>query len=144
MARFWRAAGMLTALFGCHTEVVTPVVVTKVTVEPGQAIVLPGDSLQFTATVFDELGQSFAQAVVVWSSGAPQVVSVETDGVASALAPGFTLVRASFNGVSGSATVTVMPTPACAGPSERHKDRRDDDDDNRDDDETDSQCASPN
>src|SRR5687768_739173 len=108
MVRVGMAAGVLMALPGCHREVVTPVVVTRVTVEPGQASVPQGDGLLFTATVFDELDRSLDQAEVVWSTGAPQVVSVESNGAARARSPGSTLVRATFNGVSGSALVTVV------------------------------------
>jgi hypothetical protein len=146
-------AGMLMALAGCHREVVTPVIVSRVTVEPGQASAPQGSSLLFTATVFDELDRPLHQAEVVWSTGAPQVVSVERGGAAHAHSPGSTLVKATFNGISGSALVTVEPD--CSGPMDGSKKRdrgkhddddRDDDeddDDEDDDDDTDARCSSP-
>jgi uncharacterized protein YjdB len=150
MVRVGTAAYVLMAIAGCRTEIVTSVTVTKVTVEPGQAIVAQGDSLQFTATVLDELDESLDQAAVVWSSEKPQVVSVTSDGAARFLASGSSVVRASFNGVSGSALVTVLPSPACSpskrGGRDRDKDRNDDDDDDdqdRDDNENNARCASP-
>jgi hypothetical protein len=146
MLRFGMAVGLLTALLACQTEVVTPVVITRIQVDPGQAIVPEGDGLQFTATVFDDLDQAFEQAAVVWSSAAPRVLSVEADGAARALAPGVTRVRASLSGVSGTALVTVMSTPACARQRGRHKDKNDDDDEDDGDDDDDkdgSQCAAP-
>jgi hypothetical protein len=150
MARVGMGAGVLMAMSGCHTEIVTSVTVTKVTVEPGQAVVPQGDGLQFTATVFDDLDQALDQAAVEWSSGAPGVVSVEADGAAHALSPGFTLVKASFNGVSGTAWVTVVSVPACSPKRDgRHRDRdrkNDDDDDNDDvddDGDDDVPCAPP-
>jgi uncharacterized protein YjdB len=147
MVRVGIAVGMLTAISGCHKEVVTPVIVTRVTVEPGQAVVPQGDTLQFTATVFDEFDESLNQAEVVWSSEKPQVVSVAADGAARALASGSSLVRASFEGVSGSALVTVLPSPDCSssngGGRGRHNNDDDDDDDDGGDDEGDSRCAPP-
>jgi Bacterial Ig-like domain (group 2) len=140
MVRVGIAVGMLTVISGCHMEVVTPVIVTKVTVEPGQAVVPQGDNLQFTATVFDEFDEPLNQAEVVWSSERPQVVSVAADGAARALAWGSSLVRASFDGVSGSALVTVLPSPDCSPSNGGGRGRHDDDDD---DDEDDSRCAPP-
>ena len=140
MVRVGIAVGMLTAVSGCHKEVVTPVIVTRVTVEPGQAVVPQGASLQFTATVFDEFDESRNQAEVVWSSERPQVVSVAADGAARALAWGSSLVRASFDGVSGSALVTVLPSPDCSSSNGGGRGRHDDD---HDDDEDDSRCAPP-
>jgi hypothetical protein len=137
--------GMLMTLAGCHREVVTPVIVSRVTVEPGQASVPQGNRLQFTATVFDELDRPLRQAEVVWSTGAPQVVSVETGGTARALSPGSTLVRASFNGVSGSALVTVEPDCSLpmAGSKKRDGGKGDDDDHDGADDDIDPRCSSP-
>jgi hypothetical protein len=114
VVRVGMAVGMLTSMSGCYEEFVTPVIVTRVMVEPGQAVVPQGDDLQFTATVLDEFDDSLDRAAVVWSSEKPQVVSMAADGVARALAPGSSLVTASFNGVSGSALVTVLPSPACS------------------------------
>ena len=143
------AVGVLTAMSACHKEVVTPVIVTRVTVEPGQAVVPQGDSLRFTATVFDERDQALYRAAVVWSSEKPQVVAVAADGAARSLASGSSLVRASFNGVSGSALVTVSPSPDCQPSNRGRRDRQGDDDDDDDDDhngrddEQQSQCAPP-
>ena len=146
VVRVGMAVGMLAALFNCSKEVVTPVTVTRVMVEPGQAVVPRGDDLQFTATVFDELDESLHQVAVVWSSEMPQVVSVAPDGTARALAAGSSLVKASFNEVSGSALVTVLPSPDCLPSTERKKknhgdDDDDDDDGNDDDDANDPSCA---
>jgi hypothetical protein len=135
------AVGMLTAMSGCQQEVVTPVIVTRVTVEPGQAVVPQGASLQFTATVFDEFDESLDQAAVVWSSEEPQVVSVAADGAARAVGSGSSLVRASFNGVSGSALVTVLPSPECSSSKGKGGGKNKHADDDDDDDEGDSRCA---
>jgi hypothetical protein len=143
MACIAMAIGALAVISGCQTEVVTPVVVTRVAVEPGEASVSQGSAFRLTATVFDEFDESLSEAAVEWSSEDPTIVSVEVDGAAQALSPGSTLVWARFNGVSGSAAVTVMPSLNCShkGKDEKGKkgkDDDDDDDDDKDDDDDDS------
>lgn len=136
------AVGALAVISGCQTEVVTPVVVTRVAVEPGEASVSQGSAFRLTATVFDEFDESLSEAAVEWSSEDPTIVSVEADGAAQALSPGATLVWARFNGVSGSAAVTVMPSLNCSHKEKdqkgkKGKDDNDDDDDDQDEDDGD-------
>jgi hypothetical protein len=129
--------------FGCRTEFVTPVTVGRVTVDPVEISIPLGDALQFSAAVFDEYDASLQGVTVAWSSDRPSVVAVEPDGSARALRAGSARVRASFNGVSGAARVTVLSSPDCS-PSRtkgqdkgEDKDRREDADDNDDDDDDD-------
>jgi len=137
MACIAMAVGALAVISGCQTEVVTPVVVTRVAVEPGEASVSQGSAFRLTATVFDEFDESLSEATVAWSSEDPTIVSVEADGAAQALSPGSTLVWARFNGVSGSAAVTVMPSLNCShkGKGKKGENGQDDDDDEDDDDD---------
>ena len=137
MACIAMAVGALAVISGCQTEVVTPVVVTRVAVEPGEASVSQGSAFRLTATVFDEFDESLSEAAVEWSSEDPTIVSVEVDGAAQALSPGSTLVWARFNGVSGSAAVTVMPSLNCShkGKGKKGENGQDDDDDEDDDDD---------
>ena len=137
MACIAMAVGALAVISGCQTEVVTPVVVTRVAVEPGEASVSQGSAFRLTATVFDEFDESLSEAAVEWSSEDPTIVSVEADGAAQALSPGSTLVWARFNGVSGSAAVTVMPSLNCShkGKGKKGENGQDDDDDEDDDDD---------
>jgi hypothetical protein len=137
MACMARAVGALAVISGCQTEVVTPVLVTRVAVEPGEASVSQGSAFRLTATVFDEFDESLKEAAVAWSSEDPTIVSVEADGAAQALSPGSTLVWARFNGVSGSAEVTVMPSLNCSHKGKDEKGKKGNDDDDDDDDEDD-------
>jgi hypothetical protein len=137
MAHIAMAVGALAVISGCQTEVVTPVLVTRVAVDPGEASVSQGSAFRLTATVFDEFDESLSEAAVEWSSEDPTIVSVEADGTAQALSPGSTLVWARFNGVSGSAAVTVMPSLNCSHKGKGKKGKKDDDDDEDDDNQDD-------
>lgn len=152
------ASGSLGISSGCRTEIVTPVVASSVVVAPERASIVEGEDLHFTATVIDEFDQAMVQAVVTWSTSDRSIVHVDSDGRAWGLAPGTTLVWASFNGTSGSALMTVTPFPECGSdalaPGRKPKKKKgtgsgdddgddDDDDDEDDDSDDDSGCASP-
>lgn len=99
------------ALQACATENVTEVVVVSVAVRPDNAAIAEGDSLQFEAVVGDEAGGAQTGAPVVWSSDTPEVVFVDQTGVARALSTGVANVEATYRGMTGSATVSVLPGP---------------------------------
>lgn len=129
---------------GCQTELVTPVTVDRVTVDPVEVRIAEGDAVQFSAAVFGEDDASLSAAAVAWSSDRPDIVAVEPDGTARALSEGSARVTASFNGVSGWSRVIVLSSADCASARGRDddrgkgkKDKDDDDDDEEDDDEED-------
>jgi len=99
-------------LQGCITENVTQVVITAVTVRPDTATIVEGGTLAFEALVTDDADGLTVNNSVAWSSGAPHIVSVDEGGVALALSNGVTTIEASYRGVTGSATVTVVPGPS--------------------------------
>lgn len=147
------AMGSLGAAASCRTEFVTPLVASRVVVAPDEASVLEGEALQFTATVTDESNQAVVQAVVTWSTNDPSIVRVDPDGRAWALAPGATLVWASFNGTADSALMTVAPAAECEGdalaPEDKPKTKKDgkkkghDDDDDDEPEDDDPRCPNP-
>jgi hypothetical protein len=129
-------------VLGCRTELVTPVTVGRVTVDPVEISISLGDAVQFTAAVFDEYDASLPSVAVAWSSNRPHVVAVESDGSATALRAGSARVSASVDGVSGSSGITVISSTDCsplgAGGKGKRKDKdkvKDDDDDDDDDDD---------
>lgn len=152
LAGAFLALGALTAT-GCETEIVTPLVAALIVVDPHEADLSPGDDLQLTATVFDEASRSITRAEVEWTADDQSVVSVDSGGRARAVAPGATLIWATFEGVAGSASITVHPSAECAPTAAKPKDRPkrkkddkgrqshdgddEDDDDDDDDDEGD-------
>ncbi len=95
----------------CTTRTVVGVDVGSLEVQPGTATVVAGGNLQFTAVVMDDEGVRINGAIASWSSSSPSVLSIGADGAALALQEGSATVTASFQGVSGTATVTVQPGP---------------------------------
>ena len=107
--------GLLTCLLllptGCGTDLEPPRATTVIVTPGTAALTFLGQSAAFVATVSDQFGNEFT-GTVSWTSDAPSVFTVNSAGVATAVANGTGTVRAQLDGVSGTATVTVSQTPA--------------------------------
>ncbi|HZD06132.1 MAG TPA: Ig-like domain-containing protein, partial [Longimicrobiales bacterium] len=99
---------------GCGKKDVTGVTVASVTVSPASTALIVGESRSFTAVVRDEEGASLPGSLVTWASSDQEILSVSPEGLATGLQPGTAQVRATAQGVTGSATVTVQPGPVIA------------------------------
>lgn len=97
---------------GCTTEDVVGVEVRDVGVTPPAVTLVQDDSIQLTAEVHDEQGELLEGAAVTWASDRPSVVTVSARGVASGVGAGTATVTASFGGVRGTSTVTVLSNAA--------------------------------
>ncbi|WP_284352167.1 beta strand repeat-containing protein [Roseisolibacter agri] len=87
----------------------------SVTVSPATASIVVGDSAGLGATVRDASGALLGDRLVTWSSASNAIATVSNTGVVKGVAAGTTTVRATVDGVSGSATVTITaPAPAPA------------------------------
>jgi hypothetical protein len=86
--------------------------VSSVEVVPSTVNAVQGESHQLVATVHDDQNQEVASARVEWSSDDPTIASVDEDGVLIAHSPGSVDVHASYLGVTGSASVVVLPGPS--------------------------------
>jgi hypothetical protein len=86
--------------------------VASVTVTPGsaQAVAL-GATTSFSATARDASGNPVSGVAFTWTSTATGVATVDGSGVATAEGNGSTSIRASGQGVTGSATLTVSQEP---------------------------------
>ena len=88
-----------------------PVVVSSVTVSPqtltGSVSTL---GVQVFAVAKDALGATLA-VPFTWTSSAPAIARVDSNGIVFFVAPGTATVTASAGGISGSAVVTVTPAP---------------------------------
>ena len=87
--------------------------VATVAVTPPTVTVAVGATAQFTATTSDAAGNVLTGRAVVWASSNVNVATVTQAGVVTAVAAGTATIRATSEGVVGSAAVTVpAPPPA--------------------------------
>ena len=95
---------------GCMTETQLPRA-TSIVITPGSATLdFLGQSAVFTASIKDQWGNDFTGSVA-WTSSAPAVFTVNSDGVATAVSNGSGTVRAELDGISGTASVIVHQVP---------------------------------
>lgn len=100
-------SGILVAC-GDGTVEPPPPVATSLAVSPAEAALTAlGATTQFSAVVRDQSGNPMPGAAVNWSSTDPAVVSVNSSGLATAVAVGSTTVTATAGSASGTATVSV-------------------------------------
>ncbi|HEX8849774.1 MAG TPA: Ig-like domain-containing protein [Gemmatimonadaceae bacterium] len=93
------------------TLAVTPVPVASVTVVPATLAIYAGQTATLVATPRDSIGGALSGRVVTWSSADPGVASVDANGVVHGLAAGSARIGATAEGVTGGASVQVLPTP---------------------------------
>jgi uncharacterized protein YjdB len=86
---------------------VTPVPVGAVTVTPGSVSLAVGDTARFHASLTDSTGAVVVGRSITWSSSDSTVVLALGEGFVRTLGVGTATIRATSEGRSGSATVTV-------------------------------------
>lgn len=90
------------------TLTVTPATLTTIVVTPAVPTIGINGNLQFTATgVYSDGTTQDLSTVATWSSSIATVALINSSGLASALGTGTTSISASYQGVSGSTTLTV-------------------------------------
>jgi adhesin/invasin len=104
----------LATLHGCEDVQVTAVEVASVTVSPSQATLLPGETVQLTATPQGASGNLLGDRPVTWRSDDTSLAKVSSSGVVEGLTPGQTVIRASAGDAEGTATITVGAPPRIA------------------------------
>jgi uncharacterized protein YjdB len=88
---------------------VTEAVLTAIAIAPEQPSVPVGVKTSFTAIgIFSDQTSQDLTAQVTWSSADPAVATMTSNGVASAIRVGTTIVSATLGPVSGSANMTVV------------------------------------
>jgi RHS repeat-associated protein len=89
-------------------------VLVSITVTPSDHSLVSGQTLQYTATgTWSDSRTEDITATVTWSSSVAGVANITSQGLASALDPGGTLIRASREGITGETPLAVNP-PALA------------------------------
>ena len=81
--------------------------VASVTVSPDSPMILRGTTLQLTATLNSQAGNTLAGRSVTWSSTAPAIATVDSEGLVTGAEPGSSGIVASAEGHSDTTTVTV-------------------------------------
>lgn len=77
----------------------------SVQISPTDASISVGETVNFTATVTDVLGNTITDPVLVWASSNPSLISVDGNGTATAHLAGDVLIVVSCEGIAAAATV---------------------------------------
>jgi len=89
------------------TITVTTIPVASVTVSPTSGSIPVGDTLHLTATTRDSAGTILTGRTITWSSDSSQVATVNSTGRVTGVAAGSTTIRATSEGKTGTAAITV-------------------------------------
>src|SRR5207247_1271848 len=92
---------------GTAVVTVSNVPVASVTVTPASASVQQGATVQLTATPRDANGTALSGRVVTWGSNNTAVATVSGSGLVSGAGAGAATIRATSEGQSGTAAITV-------------------------------------
>jgi trimeric autotransporter adhesin len=105
------SVGDLTAAFTAVGSAPIEAAVASIAVSPATAVIPVQDTQQFEAIARDQDGVVLTGRSVSWTSSAPSVAEVDENGLASAKNVGTAEIRASIDGIRGSAEVVVVPGP---------------------------------
>ena len=90
----------------------SPATLVSITVNPASRTIAMGASTQFTATgIFSDHTSVDLTGQVSWLASATGIAIVTSAGLVTAVAPGESSIFASFQGVTGSSTLTVSQPP---------------------------------
>jgi uncharacterized protein YjdB len=93
---------------GSTVLTVTAATLSSITVSPANPSIAAGTTQQFTATgTFSDGSQQDLTTSVSWSSSAPAAATINSVGLATALASGQTTITATSGSISKTATLTV-------------------------------------
>jgi hypothetical protein len=99
---------------GCGDVSITTVPPALVEIEPGSSFLAVDATSRLTARVRSNDGALLSGRAITWTSSDPAIAEVDEDGDVHGLSPGTATIRATAEGISGTATVTVTERPAIA------------------------------
>ena len=111
---------MITASVDGKTDTVTltvteppppPPVVDRVAVSPSSPSIEEGETQQFSATAYEADNTEITGKTFTWTSSNTTVATISTSGLATAQDAGSTTIRATVDGESDTATLTVTAPP---------------------------------
>jgi hypothetical protein len=114
----WLTVGLLAVTVSCGNKTGNDVdagPVESVTVLPAQSTVTIGFTRTLSADVRDSAGVVIPDAEVMWSIDPSNVASVSDEGLVTGVAPGSATVTATVDGISGTATITVIVQQTAEG-----------------------------
>ncbi|WP_219644522.1 S-layer family protein, partial [Cohnella sp. CFH 77786] len=98
--------------FASLTVTAAPVTLQSITVTPATATVQVGDTQQYTATAnFSDGSTQDVTNTATWALGDPTKATINASGLATGSAAGTTGVTATWNGMTGNASLTVSAAP---------------------------------
>lgn len=86
----------------------------KVVVTPATDSIVIGNGVTLSARVVNAQGQTVSGAKVFWNTANANIATVSSNGAVTSVDTGTVQIAASSNGVSGFATITVLPKPVAA------------------------------
>ena len=89
----------------------SPVVATVAVTAASTTPLLPGGTVQLSAKALTADGAEIPSATFSWSSATPNVATVSSTGLVTAVTPGSSIITASAGAASGSVNVQVNPAP---------------------------------
>ncbi|MDH3228121.1 MAG: Ig-like domain-containing protein, partial [Thermoleophilia bacterium] len=107
------ALGAAVALTACSEGSTGPKPVATVEISPATVTLAAGQTTALAGTPRDADGRALAERTLTWTSANSSFATVSAAGAVTGVAEGTTTVSASAEGVSGSATVVILP-PAVA------------------------------
>jgi hypothetical protein len=108
-------AALMTAMVAsCDEVVVTPTDVASVLIQPEQAEVSQGGTLQLSAELQDEQGRKVTGHAIAWVSDNEAIAVVDEAGRVSGIGSGTTMIRARARAAEGRAEVRVLTPPSIA------------------------------
>jgi hypothetical protein len=102
------------ASVSCTDVSVNTVLVDRLEIDPPAATIGINGSVRLTARVLSETGQELTGRNVAWTSLNPSIAAVDGAGSVSGAAAGTAVIRASSEGVSADASITVTSAPLLA------------------------------
>ena len=88
-----------------------PPMADSVAVSPMMTSIEEGETQQFSATAYDSDNMVISGKTFTWTSSMTSVATINSSGLATGVDAGSTTIRATVDGVSGSATLTVTEPP---------------------------------
>ncbi len=108
------------SIVGTASLTVGPAALVSIAVTPANPSILQGATQQFTATgTYTDGSTQNLTSTSSWTSSNPSIASVNTSGLATALAGGSTTVAAASGTISGNTTLTVTAQPVLSRVPER-------------------------